>query len=264
VRGVIVDTSYFTGNYPPYVSVQGTTALGYPSADELAGQEWSPLLARSELRGNTRNSFAIFSADRWTTHVRLQIHPDGGVARFRVHGEVIPDPRYLGGRIDLAATARGGRITGCSNMFYSAPTNVLSPGRAAVMSDGWENARRRDEGNDWITVGLAAPGVLHHAVIDTSRFVGNAPGWARLTDVSTGTELLPLTALVPDTEQRFRLVARPATDEVRLDVYPDGGVSRLRLVGELVPAARAELAKRWLDLLPDGLAASVDAEQLTD
>ena len=264
VRGVIVDTSFFTGNYPPYVSVQGATVLGYPTADELVAADWTPLLARSGLRGDSKNSFPIFAADRWTTHVRLTIHPDGGVARFRVHGETIADPRFLGGRIDLAAVVNGGRITGCSNSFYASPSNVLGPGRAMMMSDGWENARRRDDGNDWITVSLVGPGVLHHAVIDTSRFIGNAPGWARLSDAVSGFELLPHTRLVPDTEQLFRLLESWPVGEVRLDVYPDGGISRLRLYGELTSQGRAEVGKRWIGLLPPTLGATIDTSRLFD
>jgi allantoicase len=137
-------------------------------------------------------------------------------------------------------------------MFYASPANVLAPGRAAVMSDGWETARRRDNGNDWLVVALAAPGVLHDTIIDTSRFVGNAPGWAALSDAATGAELLPRTALLPDTEHRFRLRAGAAVDSVRLDIYPDGGISRLRLNGSVADQARAAVVQRWLSLLPDG------------
>ena len=176
VRGVLIDTSHFTGNYPPYASVEGAMLLGYPPADQLRNAAWTPLLARSELAGDTENAHPVFAADRLSSHVRLRIYPDGGVARLRVHGEPVADPRFLGGRVDLAATVNGGRILGCSNRFYSAPANVLAPGRSVVMSDGWENARRRDDGNDWLDVGLAGAGVLHSVVIDTSRFVGNAPG----------------------------------------------------------------------------------------
>src|SRR5206468_4948776 len=139
----------------------------------------------------------------------------GGVARFRVLGEVVPDPRLLGGRIDLAAVRHGGLIEACSNGFYSAPTNVLMPAQAQVMSDGWETARRRDDGNDWLTVRLGVPGVLHEVVIDTSRFVGNAPGWAALTDPESGAELLPRTPLLADTEHRFRVAPAPAARLVR-------------------------------------------------
>ena len=149
----------------------------------------------------------VTAPDRLVTHVRLTIYPDGGVARLRVFGEVVPDPRRLGGRVDLAATAAGGWVEACSNMFFSAPANVLAPGRAQVMSDGWETARRRDDGHDWLVVRLAVPGLLHHAVIDTSRFAGNAPGHARLSDAESGAELLPRTRLIPDAEHRFRLRA---------------------------------------------------------
>jgi allantoicase len=173
------------------------------------------------------------------------------------------------------------------------------------MSDGWETARRRDDGNDWLVVRLAAPGVLQHAVIDTSRFVGNAPGHARLSDAGTGAELLPRTRLIPDTEHRFRIRATAAgtgaagptpagtaaagptaasptaastgaastgaagpgdtvTGVVRLDIYPDGGISRLRLEGVVPPDGREQIARRWLDLLPGDVAAAVDSGEFFD
>ena len=191
------------------------------------------------------------------THVRLTIHPDGGVARLRVHAEVVPDPRHLGGRVDLAALVHGGQVDGCSNMFFGSPANALAPGRATVMSDGWETARRRDDGNDWLTVQLAAPGVLHEIVIDTARFVGNAPGWAAVTDADTGAELLSRTRLLPDIEHRFRARPAPAVRRARLDIYPDGGISRLRVIGTVTDDARAELGRRWLALLPTDQAAAV-------
>jgi len=246
VRTVVVDTAFFTGNYPPFASVEGACRLGYPPLDEL---DWAPLVPKSPLKGDTANELTVEGAERLVTHVRLRIYPDGGVARLRVLGDVVPDPRWLGGRVDLAAATAGGTIVDCSNMFYASPANVLAPGRAAVMSDGWETARRRDDANDWLVVALAAPGVLHHAVIDTSRFVGNAPSFAALTDADTGASLLPRTPLRPDTEHRFRL--RPVVaGRVRLDVYPDGGVSRLRLHGTVADDARDEIVQRWQALLP--------------
>ena len=264
VRGVLIDTSHFTGNYPPYASVEGATLLGYPSAEELCAASWTPLLATSELAGDAENGFAIFAADHLSSHIRLRIYPDGGVARFRVHGEPLGDPRFLGGRVDLAATLNGGRILSCSNWFYSAPSNVLAPGRSSVMSDGWENARRRDGGNDWVEVGLAGAGTLHSVVVDTSRFVGNAPGAAMLSDADTGEQLLPRTRLAPDTEHWFKVRSSAPVRRVRLDVYPDGGIARLRVFGELTAQARAELGRRWLALLPDEVAAGVDADELFD
>ncbi len=259
VRQVVLDTAFFVGNYPPFASVEGTCLLGYPTADEVRAAPWARLVAKSPLHGAALNVLTAEAADRLITHVRLTIYPDGGVARLRVHGEVVPDPRWLGGRVvDLASTVHGGRIADCSNMFYASPANVLAPGIAATTSDGWETARRRDGGNDWLIVALAAPGVLHDAVIDTSRFVGNAPGWAALTDADTGASLLPRTPLLPDTEHRFRLPAAAPVSRARLDIYPDGGLSRLRLNGSVAPEARDAVAKRWLALLPAGLAVASD------
>ncbi|WP_375477746.1 allantoicase [uncultured Jatrophihabitans sp.] len=259
VRGVDVDTTHFRGNYPPFASVAAATVLGYPGPEQVSAAVWTTLVERAPLTGDASNLGAVSGADTLATHVRLTIHPDGGVARLRVFGEVVPDPRRLGGRPDLAALANGGLVEDCSNMFYSSPANVLSPGVAQVMSDGWETARRRDDGNDWLIVRLAAPGVLRAAVIDTSRFVGNAPGEAALSDADTGDPLLPRTRLLADTEHRFRLAPAPAVRRVRLDVYPDGGISRLRLLGDVAADAREKVARRWTELLPDDQLAAVDA-----
>jgi allantoicase len=267
VRGVNIDTSHFRGNYPPAASVEGVALLGYPTVAELLAADWHTLVPLSDIEGDSANVLAVADADgpeRLVTHVKLTIEPDGGVARFRVYGDVVPDPRLLGGRVDLAAALHGAWITDCSNMFYSSPANVLSPGIATVMSDGWETARRRDDGNDWVVVQLAAAGVLHSAVIDTSCFIGNAPGWASISDALTGDVLLPRTRLLADTAHRFRLRETAPVDTVRLDIYPDGGLSRLRLHGEVAPAARAVAAKRWLDLLPPEQADLIDPTEFFD
>jgi allantoicase len=257
VRGVVVDTSFFTGNYPPEVSVEGAAVEGYPAPDELPSLDWLPLVPRSRASGDSRNTYAVADSP-WITHVRLCQYPDGGVARLRVHGEPVPDPRFLlGSALDLAALANGAVVTGCSNMHYSSPTNVISPGEARVMGEGWETARRRDDGNDWVQIRLAGPGVIRLAEIDTSYFVGNAPGWASITAVASERELLSRTRLQPDTRHRFRLEPGPEVDEVRVDIYPDGGLARVRLWGELSAAGREALGVRWYDALPATYARSL-------
>ena len=269
IHGVVVDTSFFTGNYPPEVSVEATGAEGFPSPADLAGTDWVTLVPRSPAKGDARNTFEVSNPHRYT-HVRLSIFPDGGVARLRVHGEVVPDPRFLAGTLDLAAAENGGTITGCSDMFYSSAAHLIAPGRARTMGEGWENARRRDDGNDWVSVRLALPGRIRCAELDTSLFVGNAPGWARLSGSGAGPgagggvgsgeewfDLLPRTRLQPDTRHRFRLAGSPAVAAARLDVYPDGGMARLRLWGEADPAAHEAAAARWLDALPPAQAATV-------
>jgi allantoicase len=169
---------------------------------------------------------------------------------LRAYGEPVPDPRLLPATIDLAALENGAVVTGCSNMFYSAPANLLRPGQARVMGDGWETSRRRDQANDWVEVRLAGAGVVEVAELDTSHFVGNAPGWATLRGAD-GFELVPRTALQPDTRHRFAVLGEPVASSVRLDIYPDGGMARLRVLGQPTAAARAALAGRFLRLLPE-------------
>jgi len=248
VRRVVVDTSWFTGNYPPEVSVEACGAEGYPSPAELAEADWTTLVPRSAVAGDARNDFEV-EPGRRATHVRLTIFPDGGVARLRVYGDPVPDPRLLPATIDLAALENGAVVTGCSNMFYSSPANLLLPGQARVMGDGWETSRRRDQANDWVAVRLACAGSVEVVELDTSHFVGNAPGWAALG--GDGGDLLPRTALQPDTRHRFAVPGGPVTSQVRLDIYPDGGMARLRVLGRPTVEARAALAERFLRLLPE-------------
>ena len=244
VAGVVVDTAWFAGNYPPRVGVDGVDLPGYPSVDELLDAPWKPLVPVSDVRGDARNPFAVDGAPA-CTHVRLTLHPDGGVARLRVHGRPVPDPALLTGTVDLAALENGGDVVDCSDAFYASARNLLLPGRARTTGEGWENARRRDGGNDHVTVRLAGPGTVRRLVLDASRFVGNAPGEVLVrgrTGAPTGGDdgpwitLLPRTRLQPDTRHVFTVDPRAAgttVDHVRLDVYPDGGLARFRVLGEL-------------------------------
>jgi allantoicase len=252
VAGVVIDTSFFTGNYPPRASIDGAAVEGHPSLDELGKADWQPLLPLSDLAGDTANAFAVDSTRR-VTHVRLTIHPDGGVARLRVHGSAVPDPRFLdAGPFDLAALENGGRVTGVSDAFYGRPTQLISRGLPRNMGEGWETRRRRGEGNDWVEITLATEGVVTLAELDTTCFLGNAPGTASLTGIGPDgeIELLPRTRLHPDTRHRFVIEGAPGVEKVRLDVFPDGGMARLRLWGRPTPAGRAGLGRRWFDALP--------------
>jgi allantoicase len=255
VHGVAVDTSFFRGNYPPHVSVEAVSVSGYRSAAELGELDWRPLVGRESAAGDAHNWYPV-AAPRHCTHVRLSIYPDGGVARCRVHGQPLPDPRFLAGTIDLAAIENGGQLVECSNAFYSSAWNLIMPGRPASMADGWENSRRRDGGFDYAAFCLAAAGMVRQVEIDTSYFVGNAPGSARLLAAvqrpadtlgeARWTELLPRIGLQPDTRQRFLVESAGQVTHVRLEVFPDGGLARLRVLGEITPDALAALRARYL------------------
>lgn len=260
VRGVVVDTAFFTGNHPPAASVEGCALEGHPSPAELEAAGWLSLVPRSQLAGHAENTFPVDVPLR-LTHVRLAIYPDGGVARLRVHGDVIPDPRLLPpDGVDLAALECGGRVVDVSNMHYSSPTNLIVPGLARVMGEGWETARRRDDGNDWVELGLAAPGIIRLAELDTSHFIGNAPGWASLRgwdarrdrhgDDPASAVLLDRVRLQPDTRHRFRVPDHAEITHARLDIHPDGGMARVRLYGSISADARTALGVRWLNSMP--------------
>jgi allantoicase len=252
VHGVVVDTAWFKGNYPPEIAVDGARADGLV---DVTGLEWEPLVPRSAVSGDSENAFAVENPRR-VTHIRLRIFPDGGVARLRVHGEALPDPDLLEalGTADLAALENGGRVVACSNAFYGSPNNLLLPGPARTMGEGWENARRRDDGHDWALFRLAGAGTVRHVELDTSYFLGNAPGWVRLagcrvaSDDGLGSaewfDLLPRERSQPDTRQRFAVEEDRPVTHVRLDVYPDGGMARLRVWGELVDPPAGDVSGR--------------------
>jgi allantoicase len=254
VHGIAVDTAFFRGNYPPQVSVEAVSVDGYPAAADLGQLDWRPLVDRAAAAGDGVNWYPVI-APQHCTHVRLSIYPDGGVARLRVHGEAFPDPRFLTGTIDLAALESGGRLVECSDAFYSSAWNLIMSGRAASMADGWENARRRDGGLDYATFALAAAGVVSQLEIDTSYFIGNAPGSARLlaavrrsSDSQTAVqwaELLPRVGLLPDTRHRFLVEPAEPVTHVRLEVFPDGGLARLRVLGEITPGELQSLSERY-------------------
>jgi allantoicase len=251
VRGVVIDTTYFTGNYPEDASIDAAEVLGTPSADFLTGDQvrWSRLLAKTPLHGNTINEFDIQESKRRVTHVRLNIFPDGGVARLRVHGHVLPDERVFGvGReVDLAAMENGGFVVSCSDMHYGHRQSLILPGRSTHMGDGWETKRRRGPGHDWTIVRLARRGVVERVEIDTDHFKGNAPGSFAIESFDGATEsdepfdsetanwrlLIGRTPLEPHARHQFDVGKRYLSTHVRLNIYPDGGVARLRLWGRV-------------------------------
>ena len=181
----------------------------------------------------------------------------------------------LTGTVDLAGLVNGGRVVGCSDMFYSSAGNLIRPGNTMTIAEGWETARRRDGGHDWVLFALAGAGSIRRAEIDTSHFTGNAPGEARLIgidarvspleDESAWKELLPRTRLRPDTLHRFRIGSDNVT-HVRMEVFPDGGMARVRFFGELDPSALEKIAVRWLGALPESQLSGVLAgvPELTD
>ncbi|MFI0820229.1 allantoicase [Streptomyces sp. NPDC021098] len=256
IRGLIVDTAHFRGNYPQAVSVQAASApLSASPAELLADDtEWTEIVPRTAVGGHAANAFAV-DVERRFTHLRVVQHPDGGIARLRVYGEVTADPEWLAalGTFDVVALENGGAVEDASDRFYSSPANTILPGRSRKMDDGWETRRRRDLGNDWVRYRLTGQSAIRAVEIDTGYLKGNSAGWAALygQDQETGSdewfEILPRTRLQPDTVHRF-LVDAPTATHVRIDIFPDGGIARLRLHGSLTDTGAKNLAERAAEL----------------
>jgi len=252
VAGVVVDTRHFKGNYPEACSVDACATEGDPGPEELLREaSWTEVLARSPLAGDAPNPFPLRGAER-VTHLRLNIFPDGGVARLRAYGQAMPDWERLaggGGEVDLAAAENGGLVVASSDMFFGSRHNLIFPGPPLGMHDGWETRRRRGPGHDWAIVRFARPGAIDRVTVDTTHFKGNAPGSCSVDVCDAGAgpgaavppESAPWRALLPGVPLRAHevhefdqeLEAAGIASHARLNIYPDGGVARLRLWGRI-------------------------------
>ena len=274
--GFDVDTHHFVGNSPAFVSIDGVHApRGTPLA-ALQAMEWTELLPQMPVRPDAQNLFAAAPAAP-ITHVRLNIFPDGGVARFRVFGRVAPTwtapsldretrAHAVEGSVDLAAVTSGALALACSDAFFGPMNNLLLPGRAENMGGGWETRRKRvaltPASHDWILIRLGARGAVNTIEVDTSHFKGNypdrcslqgidAPG-ARITELIASqawTPLLGEVTLKAD-ERRFfttEIAAHGPLSHVRLNIFPDGGISRLRLWGTRAAEPHAILNAMSID-----------------
>jgi allantoicase len=264
VRAVVVDTTHFQGNQPAACSLDGLAADPAAPLDELLDPAagWLELLGRTELAGDREQRFPVAAPAR-VSHVRLNIHPDGGVARLRVHGEPLPDLRALAGHagatLDLAAATAGGQVVGCSDMRFGSAGNLVLPGDAVDMGDGWETRRRRGPGHDWAVVRLAAEAVVDRVEVDTTHYKGNHPdsctveaGLAPDTGVPEAgwRTLVPSSRLGPHARHGFAVTGPEPATHVRLAIHPDGGVSRLRVWGRVTDQGWAGWGVRWLNALP--------------
>lgn len=268
IQTFVIDTSHFTGNYPPGASVEGAYLPGYPSPSEVLADdvEWVALTPRVDLDGDTKNVVEA-TAHHLVTHVRLNIYPDGGVARLRAFGTPCAPWSKLGPEPDLASAVRGARVVAVSDEFYGVRHNVLMPNRSVWMKDGWEVRRRRDDGNDWCLIRLAVPGRIRRAEIDTNHFKGNCPRAVRIEaarwpgalpanpDDIPWTELLPMFRTQPHTQHlvgdTFPADAGPF-DLLRVSIYPDGGISRLRMWGDPDTDALEAINVEWLNRMLPG------------
>ncbi len=259
IQGVDIDTSHFLGNHPPFASLDGCVAPAGATPEQLRDEAtWQPLLTEVALKRGSHNLFAV-GDDRVFTHVKLHIHPDGGVARLRVYGD--PRPRLPEGEvIDLALLTHGGRPLACSDMFFAPMHQLLLPERAVHMGHGWETRRSRPPGDDWIIVALGHPGTVERIVLDTNHFKGNYPDSAAVDGIywpdapasalighPDWTEIVPSTKLRAHEERMLAPCQQGPFTHVRLRIVPDGGISRMGVWGRPTEHTPADALCTWLN-----------------
>jgi allantoicase len=259
LRTIDVDTSSFAGNHPTGCRIDACVLdpLSDPTAAAVA---WTTIVDTVALKPDSRNVFAVDDPRRYT-HVRLQLESDGGVARLRAYGDVIPDPALWDDvTVEVSGVEQGGRVEWSSDSFYSDASALIAPDRPRDMGDGWETRRRRDIGpdtHDAVMISFAVPADLQRVEIDTSRFVFNASpevavqgsraqpcgehGWAL---VPFDVEVLPRTRVAPDARRVF-VVAATGITALRVQAYPDGGIARVRAFGRPTEHGIALLQTMW-------------------
>jgi allantoicase len=251
IKGFDIDTNHFLGNHPPFTSVEAINLTedikDWSKADDL---NWDELLSKSPLNPGSQH-FLEVNSNKVYTHIRLHIYPDGGVARFRVYGEVVKDWSTIKNDelIDLALINNCGKALHCNDMFFSRMDNLISPTTGKNMGDGWETKRNRTPNNvDYVVLRLGHSGRVQKIIVDTKHFKGNYPDSCSidacycedddkvLNEEVEWKVLLSGQKLQADKEHLFesqiKKMDAPIT-HVKLKIYPDGGISRLRIFGTI-------------------------------
>lgn len=255
IKGIVIDTSHFTGNFPPEFSLEACYIPDDSCSDE--NTVWQTVIEKTTINGDEVKGFEV-DFPELITHVRLHIYPDGGVARLKIYGEPQCNWDQVGANEvkDLAEALNGGRAIACSDEHFGQMSNLLLPDKGINMGDGWETARRRGPGHDWVIIALGHPGILQKITVDTAFFKGNYPDRCSIqaacltningddngnndgnndieTQSANWSELLAEQKLEMDKEHHFEDQIKDigAVSHIRLNIFPDGGVSRLRLNG---------------------------------
>ena len=244
IRGLDIDTTFFTGNYPASAALEAC----YAPSDELEQVEWQSFLPNSILGSSQHHIFHVES-EQVFTHIRLNIFPDGGVARLRIYGEVQIQIKDSGQTLDLLALENGGRVIAYSDAHFGHPRNPINPGRGVNMGDGWETKRRREPGFDWCVLALGQTGTIEKIEIDTAHFKGNFPAQVSIQAVyvkdATDPQLIPQSMFWPflleaqdmqmDHVHSYidQVLAHEKISHIRINMIPDGGISRIRLWGKV-------------------------------
>ena len=244
IKKIEINTKFFTGNYPPHAEIEGIYSEKQPDEKD---KNWKTILHKTSIKGDAVNNFNAENENiiNW---VKLKIFPDGGVARLRLWGNVFVDWDKISKKqiLELSALKNGGKIISYNNAHYGDISAILSHGRGKNMGDGWETRRRREPGNDWLIIKLGKKGFLTKAEVDTAFFKGNYPESCSIQAIDTDdiskiknenwVTIIPKSILNADKVHKFSIDTKFHDIEfnhVRLNIFPDGGVSRLRIFGHI-------------------------------
>jgi allantoicase len=244
ISGFDIDTSFFTGNYPASASIEGC----YAPDDQLEQVEWMTLLENSGLSPDQHHVFSCETSPK-LSHIRINIFPDGGIARLRVYGQVVLEKIDPDQVLDLIGLKNGGRIVAFSDAHFGHPNNLIKPDQGINMGDGWETKRRRAPGFDWCIIALAQAGQVEKIEVDTAFFKGNFPAFcsiqAAYVENATDAQLIPQSMfwnflldqqpLSMDNQHSYASEVLPhqKINYIRVNMIPDGGISRIRLWGKI-------------------------------
>ena len=242
-----IDTSHFNGNQPSMVSLEGC----YSELNNIKSFKWKTLIGKKNIKANSHHIFSSSSKSIFT-HIKLNIFPDGGVARLRLYGNISKENNnFRNKKINLASLLNGASVIACNNEHFGKAENILAPGKAKNMGDGWETRRRRDKGFDWLILNSIKGEKIHKIEISTHHFKGNYPSHCSLQAayiankktssaiVKSSNEwkfLLNKVKLSPNKTHKFmnKLMKNNKINFIKINIFPDGGISRFKIFGQSI------------------------------
>ncbi|MDC0862333.1 allantoicase [bacterium] len=245
ISKVNVDTSHFNGNQPSMISIEACNS----KSNNIKNFKWKSLLVKKKTKANSHHIFKTSSKSVFT-HIKLNIFPDGGVARLRLYGNISKEKNdFKNKTINLASLLDGASVIACNNEHFGKAENILAPGKAKNMGDGWETRRRRDKGFDWLILNSIDGEKIDKIEISTHHFKGNFPSHCSLqaayittkkssSSIVSGSNkwktLMNKTMLKANKSHTFRnvLMKNDKINFIKINIFPDGGISRFRIFGK--------------------------------
>ena len=241
IKKIDIDTSYFNGNQPAMVSIEGANS----NSDKIDQLKWQTLLSKKKTKANSHHYFTV-SNKKIFTHIKFNIFPDGGVARLKLYGSISKSNKLKNKRINLASLLDGASVIACNNEHFGKAENILAPGKAKNMGDGWETRRRRDKGFDWLILNSLNGKEIDKIEISTHHFKGNFPSYCSLQAVYLPISknsnqivnssvkwkyLLKDAKLSANKTHVFKniLMKKDKINFIKINIFPDGGISRFRI-----------------------------------